>query len=308
LYSGPSSGPGVVAVSAEDATAIRGGKDIQIVLSSLAPIQGPDLKFSKEYIFGFLLGVTVWDAAKKRQQNWHRHLSSQLSKRYDTSVRIGNFICECANAFGLRMRRMPDRAPYGQNPNGFFVWESQSSPLVDWIFNICLGLQDNESTTYNPIKMEWALSGPEDFRKGLVQGLAESDGSVNVSGQEVEFWIRPSWDFVEDLLKTFGISSFRSREALAISKSQVTKALAVPIFSPHLRTVGYQKFVQLANAKHIARGKRLPAEIRREISRLAGERLSIPAISEKIMVSFNIILTFEAVQRWASLDLSHDNS
>jgi hypothetical protein len=80
----------------------------------------------------------------------------------------------------------------------------------------------------------------------------------------------------------------------------VSKAKSIPIFSPNLRTVRYQKFVQIANAKHISRGKRLPAEIRREISMLAGEGLSVPAISEKILSSFNIILTFEAVQRWAS--------
>jgi hypothetical protein len=162
-------------------------KDIEALLASLVPLGRGRPTFSLEYMFGFLLGVIVGDAAKKRQRGWHRHLSLVLSMRYDTSVRIGDFACECANAIGLKMRRMPNQERYAQKPHGFFVWESQSSPLIDWIFNICLGLEDDECTTYDPVRMEWALSGPEDFRKGLIQGMAESDGSVNISGQEVEF-------------------------------------------------------------------------------------------------------------------------
>ena len=34
-------------------------------------------------------------------------------------------------------------------PNGFYEWISQSSPLVDWIFNVALGLKDGELTTYD---------------------------------------------------------------------------------------------------------------------------------------------------------------
>lgn len=279
---------------------IKQWKDVECVLSSLTPPESVSPPYSREYLFGFLLGVVIGDAAKKRQQKWHRHLELTLSRRYGTSERIGDFTCVCARAIGLRMRRMPDRPKYNDKPNDFFVWSSQSSALVDWIFNCSLGLEDQELTTYNAVKMNWALEGPDDFRKGLIQGMAESDGSVNISGQEVEFWIGPSWDFVKALLKTFGIESFRSREALAISKSQVTKALGVPIFAPQLETTRYQKFVRLAMAKHIERGKRIPTMIRNEILVLAGSGMSIPAISERILEKFGTILTYEALQRWAT--------
>lgn len=161
-------------------------RDIESVIVQV-PI-GPDIELvnSREYMFGFLLGITIGDAGKKRQKNWHRHLELVLSKRYETSVKIGDFACQCAQSMGLRMKRMSDSAPPGK-PHGFYVWESQSSPLVDWIFNVCLGLRDGELTTYDPVRMNWALGAPSDFRRGLIQGLAESDGSVNTSGQEVEF-------------------------------------------------------------------------------------------------------------------------
>lgn len=277
--------------------------DVASVLSKLAPLQAAPLPYSREYLFGFLLGVVIGDAAKKRQEKWHRHLELTLSMRDSTSKLIGDFTCECARAMGLKMRRMPDRPKYGSKPNDFFVWASQSSALVDWIFICCLGLRDEDLTTYNAVKMDWALEAPDDFRRGLIHGMAESDGSVNVSGQEVEFWIGPSWDFVKKLLWTFGIKSFRSREALAISKSQVVKGLDVPLFAPQLQTVRYQKFVRLATAKHIGHGKRLPDEIRNEIGRLSADGLSIPTISAKILERFGTILTYETIQRWATRGL-----
>ncbi|HZW85339.1 MAG TPA: hypothetical protein VFE91_05500 [Nitrososphaerales archaeon] len=158
---------------------------------------------------------------------------------------------------------------------------------------------DGETTTYNRVRMDWALEGPEDFRRGLIQGIAESDASVNVSGQEVEFWIGPSWDLASGLLSSFGISSFRNREALAISKSQVKKAFMVPILAPHLQTYRYQKLSKLATAEHITRGTRLPQHLREEIRLGALRGLSVPAISELLVDKFGVILTFEAVQRWA---------
>jgi hypothetical protein len=273
--------------------------DLEPVLSSIQTTVEANCSFSKEYLFGFLLGMIIGDCAKKRQRSWHRLIELVLSKRYPTNLQIGNFTSNCARRFGLRMRRMPDQKAYGTKPNGFYVWRSQSSALVDWIFNVCLGLDDGQLTTYDPVNMEWATNAPEEFRRGLIQGLAESDGSVNISGQEVEFWIGPSWDFVHDLLMTFGIHSFRSREALAISKNEVAKSLRIPIFAPHLGTIRYQKFLKLATAKHLGRGMRIPSELAEEVKTLAKQGLSIPEISERILDTHGIILTYEATQRWA---------
>lgn len=272
-------------------------EDVRAVLGQLRPLRTRREGSSSQYRFGFLLGIVIGDASKKRQRNWHRHIELQLSKRYDTSLRIGDFASICAYGIGIWMKRCEDRAPYGKKPNGFYVWRSQSTALVDWLYNVCLGLKDGELTTYSPVKMDWALEGTAEFRKGLIQGLAESDGSVNVSGQEVEFWIGPSWDFVRKLLQTFGLRSFRSREALTISGSVVSKAFQVPIFSPHLQTVRYLKFEKLARARHIPRGQRIPQQIRDLISGL-GTTKSVPQISEIVLDEYGVILTYETVQRW----------
>jgi hypothetical protein len=231
--------------------------------------------------------------------SWHRHIELALSKRYDTNVRIGDFTSKCARGIGLRMERKADRAPYNSKPYGFYSWESQSSALVDWLFNACLGLKDGQLTTYDAVRMNWALRAPRDFRRGLLQGLAESDGSVNIASQTVEFWIGPNWTFVKRLLLAFEVRSFRNREALAVSKRQVARLYRIPAFSPFLKTVRYRRFKRLALANHIEHGRRIPRVIRNAISEARQEGMSIPQISEKILDRYGIALSFEAVQRWA---------
>src|SRR5713226_7302053 len=278
---------------------IRGWKDIGPLLTQLQPIAViPGL--SRAFLFGFLLGMVIGDTAKPRQGEWHRHLNLTLSKRYSTNERLGEFTCLCARSAGLRMERTTDLPRKHDKPHGFYCWTSQSSALVDWIYNVCLGLTDEELTTYDAVRMDWALTGPDDFRRGLTQGLAESDGSVNIASQTVEFWIGPNWEFGAKLLGRFGLHSFRSREALSVSKAQVAKSLAVPLFSPLLRTVRYTRYEKLANARRIARGgSRLTNEVRETITRLKAKGISVSEVSEKIIDAYGISVSFEALKRWA---------
>ena len=272
-------------------------QDIEDVLSQIQSPDTGDGGMSREYLFGFLLGMVIGDAAKSRERSWHRHIGLVMSKKYSTNERIGEFTCRCARSIGLRMHRVSDQPKLPSKPYGFFEWTSQASPLVDWIFNVCLGLRDGEKTTYDAVRMDWVLESPMDFRRGLVQGVAESDGSVSIASQTVEFWIGPNWDFFKGLLLTFDVKSFRNREALSVTKTQVQKLNSIPPFVPHLATPRYQRFQKLANATHIGHGKRIPPEIRDFILRNCMEG-SVPQISESVVDKFGVVLNFEAVQRW----------
>ena len=128
--------------------------------------------------------MVIGDSAKPRQGEWHRHLNLTLSEKYSTNRNLGEFTCLCATSAGLRMERAKDLPRRQNKPHGFYCWTSQSSALIDWIYNVCLGLTDEELTTYDAVRMNWALKGPDDFRRGLIQGLAESDGSVNIASQQ----------------------------------------------------------------------------------------------------------------------------
>src|SRR5208283_1417991 len=109
------------------------------------------------------------------------------------------------------------------------------------MYNILLGLRDDELTTYDSVRADWTLLAPRDFRIGLIQGIAESDGSVSVASQIVEFWVDPHRDLLKKLLAMEGLRAFNNRQALSLSKIQAIKSFAVPIFNPQLRTVRYRR-------------------------------------------------------------------
>ena len=253
----------------------------------------------RDFALGFFLGMLIGDASKSKPGNGHRHMDLTLSMEYNTNLRIGDLTCQSAAALGLKMHRIADLQKPAGKPNGFYCWVSEASPLIDWMFNVCLGLKDTERTTYDPVRMNWALNGPEDFRRGLLQGIAESDGSVSVASQTVELWVEPSRDFVARLLLTFDVRSFKNRQALSITKSQVKKAYDIPLFSSQVQSARFLKLQSLAQAKHIAHGKRLPPELRDFIADKARHGLSVPSISDMILHEFGIALSFESVQRWA---------
>lgn len=288
---------------------IRTWDDVKPVLSQIQPIGETTARFTRPYLFGFLVGIVIGDAHKPKQGHGHRHIALVMSKKYETNLKIGEFASLCANQLGLRMSRAEDMPrPHGK-PHGFYRWTSQSSPLIDWIFQVGIGLEDGQHTTYDVIHSDWAIDAPEDSRIGLIQGIAESDGSVNIAGQEVEFWVLPDWDFMIKLLATFGLRGFRNREAVSLAKSQAIASFKVPVFSEHLQTMRYQRLELMSTTQKLAREERLPHEIRVEIGRLDAIGHSVPKIVEEIARNHHLLVSFEAAQRWAMKNRNkHTNS
>ncbi len=274
--------------------------DVEATISQIAPLGTRMADFSRNYLFGFLLGIILGDANKHKQGHAHRHLDLVMSKRYETNQRIGDFATAAARQFGLRMRRLEDRPKPENKPFGFYEWVSQSSPLLDWIFCVCFGLADGQTTTYDTIHMDWAFEAPRDFRVGLLQGIAESDGSVSIASQTVEFWVLPDWDFMIKLLASFGLRGFRNREAVSLVKSQAIESFKIPVFSDHLKTTRYQRLQLMATTRKLDKLERLPETVRLEVIRLAKENLSIPQIIERVAREQKLLISFEAAQRWAS--------
>jgi hypothetical protein len=256
---------------------------------------------SRDYLLGFLLGILMGDAAKTKSKHGasHRHIGLVLSKKYDTNVLIGDFSSLCARSIGLRMHRIEDLARPKNKPNGFYAWVSQASPLIDWIYNVALGLKDGELTTYDPVRADWMLLAPREFRVGLIQGIAESDGSVSVASQTVEFWVDPHRDLLEKLLALEGLKAFRDRQVLAITKSHAIASFSVPIFNPTLRTVRYKRHELMATAQRLDREDRIPEILRKEIMTLSQQGLSVPTIIERLAETRGVLISFEAGQRWA---------
>ena len=84
------------------------------------------------------------------------------------------------------MHRIEDFPRPKNKPHGFYTWVSQASPLIDWLFNVALGLKDGELTTYDPIRADWMLLAPGEsewvsYRALLnlmVQSALQPDGGI----------------------------------------------------------------------------------------------------------------------------------
>ena len=85
-------------------TQIKDWSDVQELLIQLQPIERLPSEFDRNYLFGFLLGMIIGDAAKSKLKgsNQHRHLGLVLSQRYETNLNLGEFTCVCARSIGLR--------------------------------------------------------------------------------------------------------------------------------------------------------------------------------------------------------------
>src|SRR2546427_5755134 len=88
---------------------ITNWNEVKLVIDNLAPIGSASTDLSRPYLFGFLVGMFIGDSAKSKQGRFHRHLALQLSKRYSTNERIGDFTCLCAQMMGLRIHRITDQ-------------------------------------------------------------------------------------------------------------------------------------------------------------------------------------------------------
>jgi hypothetical protein len=264
----------------------------------------------REYHLGFLFGILMGDAAKSKSKEGasHRHIGLVLSKNYETNLRIGDFTSFCSRDIGLRMHRTGDLRKPVSKPNGFYEWVSQASPLIDWMYNVALGLKDDELTTYDPVRADWMLLAPRDFRVGLIQGIAESDGSVNLPSQTIEFWVDPHRNLLKKLLAMEGLRSFNNRQALSITKSQAIASFQVPIFNPILQTVRYKRHELMVTARRLEKKERIPVALRRKIMMLSHQGYSVPDIVVMLAETDKVLISFEACQRWARKSRSVDES
>jgi hypothetical protein len=140
--------------------AISGFEDISGVVSQLTPLEdaynrGAHFDLSrqmidamKEDLFSYLLGIMGGDASKgggEQKRFNSSNIDLQLALDQPSNERLGDFVCTCVNALGIRMDRKRDKQPsgstrFGREPSAAYRWISQRSPLVAWMFNVGLGL------------------------------------------------------------------------------------------------------------------------------------------------------------------------
>ena len=249
--------------------------------------------------FGYFLGVMVGDMSKHAiYLRTPRTMTAllQLSKRYESNLRFGNFVTYCAGMLGIPMKRIKDYLRPAGAPYDAYRWESRQSRLVMWMFEKCLGLREGETTTDDPIRADWLTRTPHQFQTWFLQGFADSDGYVDLNKHEIGIVVDPNEMLIGTILANLGVR-FRP----AVIKNQATvlmtvrEGFGVPVFSPHARTHKFELAKQLVEAKRF-HGP-WPKWLRLEVDNLLDHHEPSGKIVRTILNEHNIAIRSQHLRR-----------
>jgi len=292
-------------------TKIKSFKDIEEVLLQIQELKEYNEKNigfnyalkreNKFVLFAYLLGFLIGDAAKlgvKRKNRINRRITVMLSKGYKTNLRLGNFVSLCVNSIGLRMSQSNDCPAGKKNTFAFYRWLSQSSMLIQWIFRVCLGLNDKEKTTYNKIRAEWIVNTPREFRISFLQGLADSDGFVDLSSKKIGIITHPNTDLIAKILDSLNVKYRRwliTRTGLWTLIISIKDAYKLPIFNPYIKSYRYQKMVKLFKAKRIK--GHWPKWLSDNVDDILRSGIKGTKVVEKILDEYAIAIGTKAIKK-----------
>jgi len=243
---------------------IRSYNDVLDVINQIQPLEETYRRASlfglaktqvqemRPELFGYQLGIMGGDSGKlggQQPRYSSMNLDLQLTQKQPTNQRLGEFVMLCANSLGIGMERKRDKQPTGQTreskePAPAYRWTSERSPLLAWMFSVCLGLGWEETTTTDQLRMNWIFDTPRIFRVRFIQGVADSDGCVK--GYEVEIASVPNAHFFADFLLGLGMRtahvSYEGGEPLKTMASR-REASTLPIFNELVSSYRYDKMM-----------------------------------------------------------------
>jgi transposase-like protein len=248
-------------------TTIRSYYDITQVIGQTQPLQETyqratrfqisehNLEGMHHELFAYLFGILLGDAGKLggRQARFaSMNVDLELTQKKRTNYRLGEFVCMCSNAIGIKMDRAKDAPPSGRRktakePADAYRWTSERSPLIAWMFSVGLGLSWNQVTSNHSVRMDWIFLTPPEFRKRFVQGMADSDGSVGRSG--VKIASVPNAHFVAKVLQSLNLHTahvlYENGKPLT-TYVNAREAVRLPIFSEFVKSYRFQKLQRFA--------------------------------------------------------------
>lgn len=244
-------------------TEIRLYQDVREFIEQFPPIQEnhPALKLfglsaswagvHKLELFGFLLGFLIGDAGKyfpEYGRNSRHNATSSLNtnmKGIASNRRILTYVQLCLNVIGIQSHQIVP-AP------GTTRWTSESSNLLTWIFRVCLGLRSGERTSRNPVKMEWLLDCPREFLRAVLQGIAESDGSVRKNGYYAEIASVPNAVFFQRVLSVVGTPSrIHPKQSPRQVRINLESAVRLLLFNPIINSYRFRSLMAHAHRRGI---------------------------------------------------------
>jgi hypothetical protein len=159
-----------------------------------------------------------------------------------------------------------------------------------------LGLKSKENTTYTPIRAKWLLNTPTQFKIWFIQGLADSDGYIDVNTFRGGVITEPNTSLIESLFKTLKVHTLTGslhRGTLGIVTLNLKDANSLPLFNPYVKSYRYDSMQKLAMAKTV--NKRLPKQLCDCINKLKLKGLSKSEIIRTILNEQNVRVSIKGI-------------
>ncbi|TFF86652.1 hypothetical protein EU519_01090 [Candidatus Thorarchaeota archaeon] len=216
-------------------------QNILDVLKQLFPLNTKTMKkwekelgeMSQEIAFMYLLGLMVSDGGFKSDVDYSAKSELFVSRKYPWSSTLGKGFCYTLGMIGLYAKRESNQEKVRSDGrvHVFKKHGSTASPVLMWIKKALLGLEASENKKNVPIKAEWILKMPQEWRVTFIQGLADGDGYASIPRFDTAITTTTNIDFFVRLLESVGIESTIDDDRARIKKqNEILKARDLPLF------------------------------------------------------------------------------
>lgn len=235
---------------------ISGYEDILEFLSQFSPVaEGSEtlrffgltsewVELHKPDLFWFLLGFLVGDGGKyysDSARNTRHYRKTSMSTRMaetDSNYRVLLYVQLALESMGIESFRV-------KSENGVIRWNSEATNLLTWMLQVCIGLQEGQRTSYDPVVMPWLLSCPKHLVVAFLQGLADSDGNVEKHGYHANISSIPNSTFFKQLFDVIGTKSrLHPKRKPQQVRILLQPAMSLPLFNPIIRSYRYMQVIR----------------------------------------------------------------
>ncbi|MGY5860638.1 MAG: hypothetical protein RTU63_14810 [Candidatus Thorarchaeota archaeon] len=292
---------------------IDSSQDILDVLDQLSPLDTKAMKtyekdlgdMSQENAFMYLLGIMVSDGAFKCDVDYSAAANLFVSKKYPWGEILGSGFCYTLGKIGLSAKRSADNEKIKENGKLVVcrVYDSTASPLLMWMKMALLGIKDSENKKNVPIKADWILNVPYDWRVAFIQGLADGDGYASIPRFDTAITTTTNKEFFVELLASVGIKSTNADHRAKIAKyDEILKARELPLFR---YAIGRQKILaDMCRIIELRPGRRyrVPEKEKQLVQELYDSGLSAGQITERLWYDYGMARPTSTIERLISLE------
>lgn len=208
-------------------------------------------KKHKAELFWFLLGFFVGDAGKyyadcvEHARHYRKTAMNTRMTDNDSNSRVLRYIQVALASMGIQSRKV-------QSEIGVLRWHSEATEILTWFLQVCAGLREGQRTSLHRLDVSWLLDCPANLIVSFLQGLADSDGSVDKHGYYVDIASIPNSAFFKELFDVLQVDSHLHPEAQPTHvRIYLAYAVRLHLFNQTIRSYRYEQLIQHAIRRNL---------------------------------------------------------